>query len=171
MILPDHEIRRLCEQHAMVVPFDHELLNPASLDLTLGDRIMIEVPDRPELQIVGINGHTAENPYWLQPGEFCLAETRQIFSMPDHVCGLFYLKSSRAREGYEASHAGFADCGWYGSRLTLELSNARRMHPVPLYPDMRIGQMIFHSMAGLPDRTYAATGRYNADLGVTGSKG
>lgn len=155
----------------MVNPFNPDLLNPASLDLTLGDRIMIEVADRPELQITGITGHTAEEPYWLQPGEFCLAETREIFSMPDHVCGLFFLKSSRAREGYEHSHAGFADCGWYGSRLTLELKNARRLHPLPLWPGMKIGQMLFISMAGLPERSYAVTGRYNADLAVTPSKG
>ena len=171
MLLPDHEIRRLCQQHAMVNPFDPDHLNPASLDLTLGDRIMIEVPDRPELQIVGINGHTAEDPYWLQPGEFALAETREIFSMPDHVCGFFYLKSSRAREGYEHLHAGFADCGWYGSRLTLELKNARTMHPLPLYPNMRIGQMVFFTVSGQPERSYAHTGRYNGDLGVTASKG
>lgn len=155
----------------MVNPFDPDLLNPASLDLTLGDRIMIEVPDSPELQIHGIHGCTAEDPYWLQPGEFCLAETRQIFAMPDHICGLFFLKSSRAREGYEHSHAGFADCGWYGSRLTLELKNARRMHPLPLYPNMKIGQMLFMTMNGEPERSYAEVGRYNADLGVTASKG
>ena len=29
----------------MVMPFDEELLNPASLDVTLGGRIMVEVPD------------------------------------------------------------------------------------------------------------------------------
>jgi len=155
----------------MVNPFDPDLLNPASLDLTLGDRIMIEVPERPELQIHSIQGCTAEDPYWLQPSEFCLAETRQIFSMPDHICGLFFLKSSRAREGYEHSHAGFADCGWYGSRLTLELKNARRMHPLPLYPNMKIGQMLFMNMASLPERSYAELGRYNGDLAVTGSKG
>lgn len=171
MILPDHEIRRLCQQHAMVNPFDPNHLNPASLDLTLGDRIMFEVPESPELQIHGIAGHTKDDPYWLQPGEFVLAETRQIFAMPDHVCGFFYLKSSRAREGYEHLHAGFADCGWYGSRLTLELKNARKMHPLPLYPNMRIGQMVFFTVSGVPERSYAEVGRYNADLAVTASKG
>ena len=155
----------------MVNPFDPDLLNPASLDLTLGDRIMVEVEDRPELQITGIAGCTEQHPYWLKPGEFVLAETRQIFAMPDHVCGLFFLKSSRAREGYEHNHAGFADCGWYGSRLTLELKNARRLHPLPLYPNMKIGQMLFITVSGQPERTYAETGRYNADLGVTASKG
>ena len=36
MILPDYEIHELCSKHAMVVPFDPELLNPASLDVLLG---------------------------------------------------------------------------------------------------------------------------------------
>ena len=40
----------------MVVPYNPELQNPASLDVLLGDRLMVEVEDRPELQIMGI-GH------------------------------------------------------------------------------------------------------------------
>ncbi|NBS71851.1 dCTP deaminase, partial [bacterium] len=77
----------------MVVPFDPDLVNPASIDVLLGDRIMIEVPENPQLQIHGIAGHTAEDPYWLQPGEFCLAETREIFNLPDCIAAQFVLKS------------------------------------------------------------------------------
>jgi GH24 family phage-related lysozyme (muramidase) len=47
MIIPDHEIARLCRQAAMVVPYNADLQNPASLDVLLGDRLMIEVEDRP----------------------------------------------------------------------------------------------------------------------------
>jgi dCTP deaminase len=155
----------------MVVPFDPVLVNPASIDVLLGDRLMIEVPDRPELQIHGISSHTAEDPYLLQPGEFCLAETREIFNLPDHIAAQFVLKSSRAREGIEHLLAGFCDPGWHGSRLTLELSNARRMHPVAIWPGMKIGQMVFHKMDGIPARSYAVTGRYCNDLTVTASKG
>ena len=54
MLLPDHEIRRLCQQHAMVTPFNPDLLNPASIDVTIGGRIMVEVPEAPELQLVSI---------------------------------------------------------------------------------------------------------------------
>jgi dCTP deaminase len=53
----------------------------------------------------------------------------------------------------------------------MELKNGRRMHPLPIWPGLRIGQMKFLLVSGRPDRSYAATGRYNADLGVTGSKG
>lgn len=171
MILPDHEIRRLCTKEAMVVPFNPDHLNPASIDLLLGDRLMVEVPERPELQIIGISHHTQADPYWLTPASFVLAETREIFNMPDHLAGQFVLKSSRAREGLEHLLAGFCDPGWHGSRLTLELQNGRRLHPIALWPGMRIGQMVFHTIAGQPERSYAVTGRYNNDAAVTASKG
>jgi len=169
--LPDYEIHDLCKRHAMVSPFDPDLVNPASIDVLLGDRIMIEVAETPELQIHGIHGHTAEDPYLLQPGEFCLAETREIFNLPDTIAGQFVLKSSRAREGLEHLMAGFCDPGWHGSRLTLELSNARRMHAVAIWPGMKIGQMVFHKMEGIPGRSYAVTGRYNGHETVMPSLG
>jgi deoxycytidine triphosphate deaminase len=36
---------------------------------------------------------------------------------------------------------------------------------------MKIGQMVFHVIAGTPERTYAVTGRYNNDSIVTASRG
>jgi len=171
MVLPDHQIRWFCQKHAMVVPFSEDQLNPASYDVLLGDRLMIEVPEHRDLQIHGIAGHTAEDPYWLQPGEFVLAQTQEIFNIPDSVAAQFVLKSSRAREGLEHLLAGWCDPGWHGSRLTLELSNARKMHPIAIWPGMKIGQMVFHKMEGIPGRSYAVTGRYNGDLAVTASKG
>ena len=36
------EIKARCRKSQMVVPFDEELLNPASLDLRLGDYLMVE---------------------------------------------------------------------------------------------------------------------------------
>ena len=171
MPLPDYEIHDLCKRHAMVVPFDPDLVNPASIDVLLGDRIMIEVTESHDLQIHGIAGHTAENPYWLRPGEFVLGETREILNIPDFVAAQFVLKSSRAREGLEHLLAGWIDPGFHGSRLTLELSNARRLYPIAIWPGMKIGQLIFHKMEGIPARSYAVTGRYCNDLTVTPSKG
>jgi dCTP deaminase len=171
MLLPDHEIRRLCQQHAMVTPFNPDLLNPASIDVTIGGRIMVEMPEAPELQMVSIEGHTAADPFMVRPGMFLLAETREIFNLPNHVGAQFVLKSSRAREGWDHAEAGWCDPGWYGSRLTMELRNQRRWHDLALWPGMKIGQMKFLLVSGSVERSYAETGRYNADLGVTGSKG
>lgn len=70
MLIPDHEIRRLCQMREMVSPYVEAHLNPASLDVTLGDRIMIEVTGTRELEITGIHNYSEEQPYWIKPGEF-----------------------------------------------------------------------------------------------------
>ena len=67
--------------------------------------------------------------------------------------------------------AGYADPGWHGSRLTLELQNARRFHNLPIWPGMKIGQMVFHLISGEPEKSYAVTGRYNNHETVRGSLG
>lgn len=169
VLLQDTEIRHYCTEFGMVSPFNEELLNPASLDLRLGTHIMVEQEHTPELALQDISHATKQNPYYLAPGEFVLAETLEQFKMPEDISALFCLKSTRAREGYEHSHAGFAECGWHGSRLTLELKNNRRYHSLPLYPDLLIGQMLFFLMLGTPELDYAVVGHYNMQPIVTPS--
>jgi dCTP deaminase len=168
-ILCDYEIKALCTD-GMVQNHDEALVNPASLDLRLGDTIMIESAENLNMRPLSIAGRTAENPYELKPGQFILAQTIEVFNMPENIAGLFFLKSSRAREGYENLHAGYADPGWHGSVLTLELKNSRQLLPLPLYPGMKIGQMVFFRMSQKPVLSYAMTGSYNKDLSTTGSK-
>jgi len=154
----------------MVVPFDESLLNPASIDVLLGKHLMVEHPLSMQMQIVDLSCYSAEDPYWLRPGEFVLAETQETFDLPEHISGQFALKSSRAREGYSHMLAGWCDPGWHGSKLTLELQNARKMHSLPLYPDLKIGQIIFFEMSEKPLKSYAETGHYNNDKTVSASK-
>jgi dCTP deaminase len=161
LILHDREIRRFCEEDRMIVPFDVEQLNPASYDLLLGSEIMIESATADELVRVDISDCSKDDPYLLKPGQWILAETFETFNMPDDVAGFFFLKSSRAREGLEHSHAGFADPQWTGSKLTLELTNARQLRPLRLWPGLKIGQMVFMLTAGIPDISYAEVGHYN----------
>lgn len=150
----------------MVCPFDPELVNPASLDVLLGDYLMCESPTHKELFRVDITKATKDDPYWLSPGSFCLAETREQFNLPNDISAQFVLKSSRAREGLNHLLAGWCDPGWHGSKLTLELKNERRYHDLPLYPGLKIGQMVFHVMNSVPVRSYAVTGNYNNHLTV-----
>lgn len=150
----------------MVVPFDEELLNPASLDLRLGDHLMVESKFSPELVRIGIQDATEADPFILRPGEFCLAETLELFNLPDDISGQFVLKSSRARSGLNHLLAGWCDPGWHGSRLTLELKNELLHHALPLWPGLKIGQMVFHMMSNVPVKSYAETGHYNNHLTV-----
>ena len=168
-ILCDHEIHNLARRN-LVTPFHQELVNPASLDVRLGENLLVELPTTTSLVPYSIAGHTKEKPFMLQPHEFVLAETVEEFDFPDCVAGQLALKSSRAREGIEHLLAGYIDPGYKG-RLTLELQNARSMHAVPLWPGMRIAQIVFHKMSMLPSKSYSVTGRYHGDTAVQGSKG
>ena len=169
MILPDVEILALVRRD-LVTPFDPELVNPASLDVRLGENLLVELPTTTSLVPYSIAGNSQENPFMLQPHEFVLAETLEEFRLPDCIAGQLALKSSRAREGIEHLLAGYIDPGYCG-RLTLELQNARMMHPVALWPGMRIAQIVFHRMSMLPAKDYSHTGRYQGDKSVQSSKG
>lgn len=170
MTLADFQIAELCRA-GMVSPFDETLVGPASLDVRLGDTLLIESAVGPELVPYPLGHHSQERPYLLVPGQFVLAETLETFNLPDWLCVEFKLKSSRAREGADHALAGFGDPGWHGSRLTMELKNNRQLHPIPLWPNMLIGQMVFRKMDAVPLRSYALTGRYNNDQAVQASRG
>ena len=169
MILCDSEIRALCEE-GLVDPYEPALVNPASLDVRLGENILIETALTSHMQPRSIAGFTEDRPFLLHPREFILAETVETFFLPSFLAGQFALKSSRARAGIEHLMAGYCDPGWSGSKLTLELQNARALHPVKLWPGMRIGQLVFHVMSAAPAEDYSVVGHYNFDQQVTASK-
>lgn len=169
MILCDTEIRALCAE-GLVYPYDPELVNPASLDVRLGENILVEAVFTSQMQPRSISGFTQEDPFLLRPQEFILAETVETFFLPSFLAGQFALKSSRARSGIEHLMAGYCDPGWQGSKLTLELQNARSLHPVALWPGMRIGQIVFHTMSASPAEDYSIVGHYNFDQKVTAAK-
>ena len=80
MILHDVELERLCREEALIVGWEPELINPASIDVRLGDRVMVENPKHAQLEITGIDQRSKADPFWLQPGGFVLAETIEIFN-------------------------------------------------------------------------------------------
>lgn len=155
-------------------------VNAASIDIHLGRRILIErgssVDDHP---IPVIDYTKRQRPvmweydmpddgYVLQPGEFILAQSVEVFNLPDDLSAEYKLKSSMARIGLEHMNAGWCDAGWHGSVLTLEFKNMLNNHAIRIRPGDAIGQMIFFRHAVVPrDKSYAARGRYNNDKSVS----
>lgn len=166
----DYHIEDLAGR-GMISPFCVEQLNPASYDVRLGSEILVEgriegpVDMRQRWQRISIE----ELSYRMDPGEFVLAVTEEIISLPNHVEGIFQLKSSRGREGYEHALAGYIDPGFTG-RITLELSNLNRYHSLELRAGMLIGQIRFAQTYGVPKKPYSVTGHYNGDMTVQPSK-
>ena len=165
-MLVDWQIDFLCRM-GMVTPYDPSLLNPASLDIRLGDTAKLRQSG--DWLTVHLGRFSESAPFVLQPNDRLLVASLEEFSLPPFVCAQFFLKSSRAREFLEHLHAGFCDPGWHGSKLTMELVNMDTV-PKSLYPGMRIGQMIFSLTMGIPVKDYSKTGRYNGDKFVSGSK-
>lgn len=163
----DHQLRGLCKNMGLVEPFDPEMINPASIDVTLGSTILREGGSG-EGRWVEVD--IENGVYSLAPGEFVLAATQELIRVPNNLECVFNLKSSRGREGYEHLMAGYIDPGFHG-RVTLELVNVNRYHRLPLEHGMRIGQLRFAKLDEIPMRSYASTGRYQNDQGVQASKG
>lgn len=151
-------------------------INAASIDIHLGNRIMVEecIPEgtvvdytsrgRPRMVELLLD----EDGYVLEPGEFILAQSREVFHLPRHISAEYKLKSSMARIGLEHMNAGWCDAGWHGSVLTLEFKNMLRYHSIRICPGDAIGQMVFFAHTQVPERaSYAARGRYNNDRTVT----
>lgn len=173
-----NELVKLVEA-GVVTNVEHDQINAASIDLTLGDTILEEVFDRDATSPVVFLGKrdklkTKEikladgAPYFLTPGGFILAHTQQMFNLPNHISAEYKLKSSMARIGLEHLNAGYCDAGWHGSVLTLELKNMTRDHIIALKKGDQIGQIVFFTHQGVPkDRSYAARGRYNNDATVS----
>jgi dCTP deaminase len=149
----------------LVEPFSPELINPASIDVTLGNEILVE-NDHGNFTSFDISNE----PFYMPPGAFVLAHTSEYVRVPNNLECIFQLKSSRGREGYEHALAGYIDPGFQG-RVTLELSNLRRFAELPLRAGMRIGQLRFAKLDEIPMRSYALTGRYHLAEGVQISKG
>lgn len=137
-------------------PWDEEMLNPSSLDFRIGYDAQVETVRGFELY-PGFDKLSRLNPYMLRPNEFLLVSTLESFNLPPHITCEIKLKSSRAREGLSHAMAGWVDNGFHGI-LTLELKNYSTVHALPIYPGMRVGQLVIFN-TDVPTKTYQG-GRY-----------
>ena len=102
---------------------------------------------------------------FLEPNQFILAQTVEMFNLPLDISAEYKLKSSMARIGLEHLNAGWADAGWHGSVLTLELKNISQCQRIRIRPGDAIGQIVFFRHKPVPyEKSYAARGRYNKDM-------
>ena len=163
-----------------VISANMSQINGASIDITMGDEIMVEAPGKgmgtvdlaaketPSMRIIRLN----ESGYALMPGQFCLAHSAEIFNLPDNIAAEYKLKSSLARAGLNHALAGWADPLWSNSQLTLELTNTLQDHRLRIRPGMKIGQIVFWRGESVPhEHSYAVKGQYNNQAGVVASKG
>lgn len=166
MILSDLDLHRAIARRDLgVYPYDPAHVQPASIDLHLGEQFVLYSPadeedehldpDRGVLPAGVTAGVTAGGDQFLQlhAGEFALGHTAERVRLPDDLCASVEGVSSLGRVGL-AVHvtAGFIDPGFDG-QITLELVNhsGREMR---LRPGMRIAQLCVMRMTGPASRPY-----------------
>lgn len=171
----------LCQmvESGIIENVDPANINGASIDLTLGNTISVETAHEGKMVVVDLAARPREFPnfigvtmneggFLMPPGMFLLAHTREIFNLPNNIAFNYRLNSSLGRAGLNHALAGFADPGWHGSHLTLELKNWLEYHFLRIRPGMKVGQAIFYQTEPVPeDRSYAKIGSYNKSNGVT----
>lgn len=182
MLLSFNQLRFLVDA-GVITNSGYEYINAASIDITLGSHILVESPStrkegkprevtlRDREPLAAKKAKIPKKGYLLDPGEFILAHSAQVFNIPLDISADYKLKSSMARIGLEHLTAGWIDAGWHGSVLTLELKNVSQHHSIRLFEGDRIGQVVFFQHNHVPaEAGYGTRGRYNNDLSVSGVK-
>ncbi|WP_052847695.1 dCTP deaminase [Streptomyces avicenniae] len=181
MLLSDKDIRTEIDLgRVRIDPFDVSMVQPSSIDVRL-DRYFrvfenhryphidpsVEQPD-----LTRSIEPPGEEPFILHPGEFVLASTYEVITLPEDLASRLEGKSSLGRLGLLThSTAGFIDPGFSG-HVTLELSNVATL-PIKLWPGMKIGQLCLFRLTSPAERPYGTAGvgsRYQGQRGPTPSR-
>lgn len=154
----------------------HENVNSASIDVRIGNEILVEAQVWEYTTPVDIAAKRSplftpvtipEEGIVIEPGQCFLASTMETFNLPDTISGQFILRSTVARCFLEHMQAGWADAGWHGAQLTMEFKNMNQHHSLLIRPGMRIGQMVFFQHETVGEDSYAVKGNYNNQRGAT----
>ncbi|MBR5089949.1 MAG: dCTP deaminase [Ruminiclostridium sp.] len=170
MILSDKTIIKMLKEKSLVIdPVTDEQIQPASVDIRLGNTFSI-VDDTPS-GIISLSSEiryktiTADK-YLILPGQFVLATTMEYFELPDDLTAFVVGRSSLGRMGLFIQNAGWVDPGFRGE-ITLELFNANRC-AIELQSGRRVGQLVFAQMDDKAQVPY--NGKYQGQRGATGSR-
>ncbi len=172
MIWNDRMIRGWAEAGG-ITPYAEECVNPASLDLRLGNSIRVPRKTWALLHgdIVGKKTPPAElwqepeafAKFTLWPGQLVLCHSLEFTRIPVTACAMLLSKSSTGRLGLEHLHAGWGDPGFSGEWV-FELKNLAPW-PIELIAGEKYMQLVLMNMAEQPLRDYDATGRYQGQIG------
>ncbi len=180
-VLSDGTIRRLVAEGRIVIdPWDDAMVQPASVDVRLGDSFRVfhnyrvtaidlrEPPRNLTEEIVVRDG----DPFAIHPGEFVLGRTLETVAIPDDIVCRIEGKSSLGRLGLIVhATAGFVDPGFQGS-LTLEITNLTRV-PIQLYAGLAIAQLSFMALDAPAERPYGSAelgSHYQGQVSATESR-
>jgi dCTP deaminase len=181
VLLSDRDIRaELAQGRVVLEPFDDAMVQPSSIDVRIDKYFRVFEnhryphidPAEEQPDLTRMVEPEADEPFILHPGEFVLASTYEVVTLPDDIAGRLEGKSSLGRLGLLThSTAGFIDPGFSG-HVTLELSNVATL-PIKLWPGMKIGQLCLFRLSSAAEHPYGSErygSRYQGQRGPTQSR-
>jgi dCTP deaminase len=181
VLLSDGDIRKEIDAgRVQVEPYDAGMVQPSSIDVRLdrffrvfeNHRYPYIDPSAEQSELTRMVESAPDEPFILHPGEFVLASTYEVITLPDDIAGRLEGKSSLGRLGLLThSTAGFIDPGFSG-HVTLELSNVATL-PIKLWPGMKIGQLCLFRLESPAEHPYGSQvygSRYQGQRGPTPSR-
>ena len=180
MLLSDRDLRAVIKAGRIVVdPFTPELVQPASIDVRLGDEFQVFDthghthidPSMPQQGLTSLVAVPDGEPFVLHPGEFVLGTTMERVGVDATLAARLDGKSTLARLGLVVhSTAGFIDPGFSG-HVTLELSNVANL-PITLWPGMLVGQLCVLALSSPAEVPYGPErgSHYQGQRGPTGAR-
>ena len=181
MLLSDRDLRAEIQAGRVVLdPYDASMIQPSSVDVRLDRYFRVfenhryphidPAEEQPDLTRLVESGE--DEAFILHPGEFVLASTYEVITLPDDIAGRLEGKSSLGRLGLLThSTAGFIDPGFSG-HVTLERSNVATL-PIKLWPGMKIGQLCLFRLSSPAEHPYGSSvygSRYQGQRGPTPSR-
>lgn len=169
MILSDRTINKLLASGELGIdPMDPAQVEPASIDLRLGNTFLVPKPtegvysmsEPPEYE-----EYTADT-FIVPTRGFVLATTIEYIRLPDYLTAFVEGRSSVGRLGLFIQNAGWVDPGFEGA-ITLELYNANGA-PMRIEAGRRICQLVIAQADGTVENPYR--GKYQGQRQTTGSR-
>lgn len=173
--LVDWQIRRMALTNQGIEPYQEEQLNPASYNLKIGTKGIIEIPpvrcwrSGPERQCQTRQEVDLVEGFSLRPGGWILVDVEEFIRIPRNMEAQVILRSSAARRGWDHALAGYIDPG-YAGRLTLEFVNCLKHESLEIRTGMEMVQLKISKLEHQPERDYSQTGRYYGAKEVEGCK-
>lgn len=180
MILPDHQIQSLVEQHDMIEPFvaDQQRedvisygLSSFGYDMRVAGEFRVFTPniwnsvvDPKRIDERAMVEYEVDDHILIPPNSYVLGRSMEYFRMPPDVLGVVLGKSTYARSGIIVNVTPL-EPGWEG-HVTIEIGNATPL-PAKVYANEGIAQVIFLK-GEAPAVSYAdKEGKYQKQRGIT----
>jgi len=188
MVWSDNKIKPWASSGG-ITPFDEKLVNPASLDLRIGNQIREPHEMWRRFSDIDIQNHIDNgtiddlpkwgepktfDTFWLFPKRFVLCHSLEFVQIPVDVACILVLKSSWGRRGLNHSHSGWGDPGFGlksdthtgGAQWTFEIQNISPW-AIKITAGDRLIQQVFMDMCDVPLVDYRSTGHYVYQAGAT----